>query len=68
MAGSGENTEEPDPFTTPLPPNATAAQIEDHHKWLDAAKKKEVEEHNKFRLQLATEERLASYRGRRIRD
>ena len=68
MAGSGENNEEPDPFTTPLPPNATAAQVEEHRKRLDAARKKEAEERNKFRLELATVERLASYRNRRIRD
>ena len=68
MVDTGDTNEEPDPFTTPLPANATAAQVEEHRKRLDAAKKKEVEERNKFRLELRTQERLASYRDRRIRD
>ena len=42
--------------------------MEDHSKRLDGAKKKEVEERNKFCLERATEERLSSYRNRRIRD
>ena len=46
-----EENDEPDPFTTPLQPNATAQQIEDHRRALDAAKKKELAERNKFRLE-----------------
>jgi hypothetical protein len=50
MAGDGENTD-PDPFSTPLPPNATQQQIEDYRKALDEAKKKELEECEKFHLE-----------------
>jgi hypothetical protein len=44
MAGKGENTGPSDPFTTPLPRNATHQQIDDYRKSLDEAKKKELAE------------------------
>jgi hypothetical protein len=65
MAGNGENTN-PDPFTTLLPPNDTQQEIENHRKALDEAKKKELEEREKFCLEQRTAENISRYRTRRI--
>jgi hypothetical protein len=65
MAKNGENTA-PDPFSTPLPPNATQQEIEDYLKALDEAKKKELTEREKFRLEQQTAENISCYRTRRM--
>jgi hypothetical protein len=51
MATGDENDDAPDPFSTPLPTNATAEQIEQHRVVLEAQKKKEIKERKKFRLE-----------------
>jgi hypothetical protein len=54
-------TAEEDPFTTSLPANANATEIEAHRKALEEAKKKELAECQKFHLEQQTAEGPSHY-------
>jgi hypothetical protein len=66
MATGDENDDTPDPFSTPLPANATAEQVEQHWVVLEAQKKKQVEECKKFHLEQTVAENASRYRTTRI--
>jgi hypothetical protein len=66
MALGNEDGNAPDPFTTPLPANATAEQVEQHCVALEDQKKKEVEERKKFRLEQFAVANVSCYRTTHI--
>jgi hypothetical protein len=66
MATRDENDDAADPFSTPLPTNATAEQIEQHRVELEAQKKKEVEERKKFHLKQSAVANVLRYCTTRI--
>src|SRR3954464_9054253 len=56
-----------DPFTTPIPPNATATEVEELRIKLAEAVRKEQAEREKFRLEQVTAQELSRYHQQRIR-
>src|SRR4051812_24521061 len=56
-----------DPFTTPIPPNAMATEVEELRLKLAEAVHKEQAEREKFRLKQATTRELSRYHQQRIR-
>src|SRR4051795_818482 len=65
MAGPGTSDGEVDPFSTPLGNNATAAEIEARRQELEDARKKELAERNRFRLERESAAHVSRYRDRR---
>src|SRR3954470_11917233 len=61
-------TEPPeDPFSTPIPPNATATKVEELRLKLVEAVRKEQAEREKFRLEQVTAQELSRYHQHQIR-
>ena len=56
-----------DPFSTPIPPNATATEVEELRLKLAEAVRKEQAEREKFRLEQVTAQELSRYHQLRIR-
>ena len=56
-----------DPFSTPIPPNATATEVEELRLKLAEAVRKEQAEREKFRLEQVTAQELSRYHQQRIR-
>ncbi|KAK1664652.1 hypothetical protein QYE76_052811 [Lolium multiflorum] len=62
-AGEGDQPPQ-DPFSTPLPPTATAAEIEAHRAALEEQRKRELVERQKFRLEQDSVRAVSHYRNR----
>src|SRR4051812_18214956 len=56
-----------DPFSTPIPPNATSTEVEELRLKLAEAVRKEQAEREKFRLEQVTAQELSLYHQQRIR-
>nr|XP_051205521.1 uncharacterized protein LOC127319584 [Lolium perenne] len=65
-AGEGDQPPQ-DPFSTPLPPTATAAEIEAHRAALEEQRKRELVERQKFRLEQDSVRAVSHYRNERNR-
>ncbi|KAK1694635.1 hypothetical protein QYE76_011332 [Lolium multiflorum] len=65
-AGEGDQPPQ-DPFSTPLPPTATAAEIETHRAALEEQRKRELVERQKFRLEQDSVRAVSHYRNERNR-
>src|SRR4051812_17178623 len=65
MAGPGTSDGEVDPFSTPLSNNATAAEIDARRQELEDARKKELAERSRFRLEREAAANVSRYRERR---
>src|SRR4051794_939052 len=64
MAGPGTSDGEVDPFSTPLSNNATAAEIEARRQELEDARKKELAERSRFRLEREAAANVSRYHER----
>ncbi|KAK1665954.1 hypothetical protein QYE76_054113 [Lolium multiflorum] len=65
-AGEGDQPPQ-DPFSTPLPPTATAVEIEAHRAALEEQRKRELVERQKFRLEQDSVRAVSHYRNERNR-
>ncbi|KAK1693323.1 hypothetical protein QYE76_010020 [Lolium multiflorum] len=65
-AGEGDQPPQ-DPFSMPLPPTATAAEIEAHRAALEEQRKRELVERQKFRLEQDSVRAVSHYRNERNR-
>ncbi|KAK1652091.1 hypothetical protein QYE76_069896 [Lolium multiflorum] len=65
-AGEGDQPPQ-DPFSTPLPPTATAAEIEAHRAALEEQRKRELVERQKFRLEQDSVRAVSHYCNERNR-
>src|SRR4051812_2518384 len=65
MAGPGTSDGEMDPFSTTLANNAIAAETEARRQELEDARKKELAERNRFRLERESAAHVSRYRDRR---
>jgi hypothetical protein len=65
-AGEGDQPPQ-DPFSTPLPPTVTVAEIEAHRAALEEQQKRELVERQKFRLEQDSVRAVSHYRNERNR-
>jgi hypothetical protein len=67
MAAGDEAPPPPEPFSTPLPATANAAEIEAHQAALEEQRKKELAERQKFHLEQDSVRAVSQYRQQRNR-
>ena len=66
MADGNNSNPPPDPFTTPLPTTATVTEVEAQRKLLKDARKKELAERERFRLEQSAARNLSAYHQQRM--